>query len=96
MNILYIVNGLTIALLFVLYKLFINFNYDSNNSSKEKENKQIYKEGIVLFMIATATNYVISEFFYNDYFSKIYSPSNISSTGNNVKAPQVFTDKPGF
>ena len=37
MNILYIVNGLTIALSFVLYKTFINFNYNSNNSSKEKE-----------------------------------------------------------
>jgi len=96
MNALYIVNGLIISISFVLYKIIINYTYYSNDPTKEKENKQIYKEGFILFLIATATNYVVTEFFYNDYFSKIYNNLKPPSTGNNLKGPEVFTDKPGF
>ena len=96
MNILYIINGLIISISFVLYKTIINITYNPNNPSKEKDNKQIYKEGLVLFFIATASNYIITEFFYNDYFSKIYSNLKPTTTGNNLKGPEVFTDKPGF
>jgi hypothetical protein len=96
MNILYIVNGLVISLLYVVYKFIINYTSDLNESEKTINNKQLFKEGFVLFLISTGANYIITEFFYNDYLSKIYNNIKQTPNNNSVKPPQVFTDKPGF
>lgn len=96
MNILYIINGLVISLLYIIYKFVINYTSDLDESEKTINNKQLFKEGLLLFITSTGANYIITEFFYNDYLSKIYNNIKQTPINNSVKTPEVFTDKPGF
>ena len=96
MNILYIVNGLAITLLYISYKFIINYTSELSESEKTNNNKQLFKEGFILFLISTGVNYIITEFFYNDYLSKIYNNITQTPIANSLKTPEVFTDKPGF
>ena len=48
------------------------------------------KDTIVVFLLSGATNYLVDEYFYKDFYSKIFP-------GEKQKLPtQVFTDQPGF
>ena len=96
MNILYIVTGLVISLLYVSYKFIINYTSELSESEKKVNNKQLFKEGFILFLISTGTNYLITEFLYNDYLSNIYNNMKQGTSKNTLKATEVFTDKPGF
>ncbi len=96
MNILYIVTGLVISLLYVLYKFVINYTSELSESEKTANNKQLFKEGFILFLISAGSNYFITEFLYNDYLSNIYNNIKQGSINNTLKSPEVFTDKPGF
>ena len=96
MNILYIVTGLVISLVYVSYKFIINYTSELSESEKKSNNKQLFKEGFILFLISAGSNYLITEFLYNDYLSNIYNNIKQVPSNNSLKAPQVFTDKPGF
>ena len=96
MNILYIVTGLVISLVYVSYKFIINYTSELSESEKKSNNKQLFKEGFILFLISAGSNYLITEFLYNDYLSNIYNNIKQGSSNNSLKAPEVFTDKPGF
>tara|TARA_Y100000992_G_C21082075_1_gene403847 strand:+ start:75 stop:365 length:291 start_codon:yes stop_codon:yes gene_type:complete len=96
MNILYIVTGLAISLLYVLYKFIINYTSELSESEKTTNNKQLFKEGFILFLISAGSNYFITEFLYNDYLSNIYNNMKQGPISNTLKSPEVFTDKPGF
>jgi len=96
MNILYIVTGLVISLLYISYKFIINYTSELSESEKKHNNKQLFKEGFILFLISAGSNYLITEFLYNDYLSNIYNNIKHNTTNNSLKPPEVFTDKPGF
>jgi len=90
MNILYVINAIAISILFLIYKLIDNYSSTTKSEVKELNNKQIFKETIILFIVSIGSNFVIGEYFYNDFLSKIYEPVN-------KKMPtEIFTDKPGF
>jgi len=95
MNILYIVTGLVISLLYISYKFIINYTSELSESEKTNNNKQLFKEGFILFLISAGSNYFITEFLYNDYLSNIYNIKQ-RPISNTLKSPEVFTDKPGF
>lgn len=90
MNIVYILNAISISILFLIYKLVDNYGSNDKPDKKDLNIKKILKETIVLFIVSVSSNFVVGEYFYNDFLSKIYEPVN-------KKMPtEIFTDKPGF
>ena len=85
----YILTALAISIIFYLY------NYIFNISSKKGEEKELYlkermKDSFVLFVLSGGIQYLVNEYFHNDFISKIFpkTPTN--------KPTEIFTDQPGF
>lgn len=92
MNIIHILNPLCLAFVFIMYKFISKFTLNDEKVNDD-DNKKIIKDGLFIFISGTVVNYVITEYFYTDYLSKIF---NVAKSVNTTKAPEVFTDKPGF
>ena len=87
MNITYIISSVFISVLFFIYKYSQVYDPAKKN---QIDMKFLLKDTIVVFILAISTNYLVDEYFYKDFYNKIF-PSD------KQKIPtQVFTDQPGF
>jgi len=85
MNITYLLNSLAVAIIFIIYRYA-----QQHNCEQQLEQKIIIKESIFLFITGCIANFFIGEYFYNDFYSKIFP------TDKKKPLTEVFTDKPGF
>ena len=85
MNITYILNAAFVSIVFFIYKYI-----QTHNNPDQFEQKTIIKESIFLFIASSMGNFLIGEYFYNDFYLKIFPLQNAKP------ATEVFTDKPGF
>ena len=85
----YILSGLAISIVFFLYTYTV---YLSTKNDKERDQsfKQAIKDSFVLFVLSGSINYLIHEYFYNDFVSKIFPSQPVKKT------TEIFTDQPGF
>ena len=95
MKMIYFITAFLTSIVFTLYKVIEGYDFLHGNGSNKVNTgdapmKKIVKDGLLLFIIASAANYVFGEYVYKDFLEKIFE----QSTKSNV--PEVFTDRPGF
>tara|TARA_Y100000389_G_scaffold76360_1_gene73008 strand:- start:1883 stop:2164 length:282 start_codon:yes stop_codon:yes gene_type:complete len=93
MKIMYFITAFLTSIVFTMYKVVEGYDFsDGSNKVKTVDipMKKVMRDGLLLFIIASAANYVFGEYVYKDFLEKIFK----QSTKPNV--PEVFTDRPGF
>lgn len=85
----YILSGLATSVVFFLYSYVF---YLSIKAEKERDQsfKEAIKDSFVIFVISIGANYLMHEYFYNDFVSKIFPSQPVK------KPTEIFTDQPGF
>ena len=85
----HILSALAISIMFFLYN-YIFYIPTIQEKNREQTFKNILKDSFVLFIISGSVNYILQEYFHNDFVSKIFLPQTVTKT------TEIFTDQPGF
>lgn len=85
----HILSALAISVLFFLYN-YIFYISTIQEKNREHHLKSCIKDTFVLFVISGGVNYILQEYFHNDFVSKIFQPQTVKKTA------EIFTDQPGF